>query len=57
MWLVYICDNKLSIHFGEDKAKSILFTSKFKGKNIKKLHIKYGNIQIKHYSEVKYLGW
>ena len=26
-------DNKLSIHFGEDKAKSILFASKLKKKN------------------------
>ena len=34
-WFV---DNQLSIHFGEDKAKSILFVSKFKGK----LNIKYG---------------
>ena len=32
-WFV---DNKLSIHFGEDKTKSILFASKFKKKNIKK---------------------
>ena len=30
-WFV---DNKLSIHFGEDKTKSILFASKFKKKNI-----------------------
>ena len=29
-------DNKLSIHYGEDKTKSILFASKFKKKNIKK---------------------
>ena len=29
-------DNKLSIHSGEDKTKSILFASKFKKKNIKK---------------------
>ena len=34
-WFV---DNKLSIHFGEDKIKSILFASKFKRKNIIKLH-------------------
>ena len=27
------------IHFGEDKAKSILFVSKFKRKNIKKFDI------------------
>ena len=49
-------DNKLSIHFGEDKTKSILFASKFKNKNIKKLNIKYGDIQIKQHSKVKYLG-
>ena len=44
-------DNKLSIHFGEDKTKSILFTSKFKNK----LNIKYGHIQIKQHSKVKYI--
>ena len=38
-WFV---DNKLSIHFGEDKTKSILFASKFKKKNIKKLNIYMG---------------
>ena len=48
-------DNKLSIHFGEDKTKSILFASKFKNKNIN-LNIKYGDIQIKQHSKVKYLG-
>ena len=26
----WFMDNKLSIHFGEDKTKSILFASKFK---------------------------
>ena len=30
-WFV---DNKLSIHFGEDKTKSILLTSKFKRKKL-----------------------
>ena len=52
-WFV---DNKLSIHFDEDKTKSILFASKFKKKNTRKLHIKYGDIQIKLHSKVKYLG-
>ena len=46
----------LRIHFAEDKTKSILFASKFKRKNIKRLHIKYGDIQIKQHSKVKYLG-
>ena len=32
-WFV---DNKLSIHFGEDKTKSILFANQSKIKNIKK---------------------
>ena len=49
-------DNKLSIHFGEDKTKSILYASKFKRKNIKKLYKKYKDIQIKQHSKVKYLG-
>ena len=35
-WFV---DNRLSIHFGEDKTKSILFASKRKIKNIPKLKI------------------
>ena len=51
-----IVDNKLSIHFGEDKTKSILFASKFENKNIKKLNTKYGDIEIKQHSKVKYLG-
>ena len=52
-WLV---DNKLSIHFAEEKTKSILFNSKFKKKIIKKLNIKYRDIQIKQHSKVQYLG-
>ena len=52
-WFV---DNKLSIHFGVDKTKSIPFASKFKTKKVRKLNIKYGYIQIKQHSKVKYLG-
>ena len=37
-WFV---DNKLSIHFGEDKTKSILFARKRRAKNICQLNIKY----------------
>ena len=55
-----ICDwfvnNKLSIHFGDDKTKSILFSSKFKIAKVRKLNLKYGNIQIKQHSKVIYLG-
>ena len=52
-WFV---DNKLSIHCGDGKTKSIPFTSQFKIKKIRKLNVKYGNTQIKQHSEVKYLG-
>ena len=59
-WLWNICswfvDNKLSIHFGEDKTKSILFASQRKIKTIKKLNIKYQDIEIKQHSQVTYLG-
>ena len=49
-------DNRLSIHFGEDKPKSILFDSKCKIKKAAKLNIIYKNIQIKQYSKVTYLS-
>ena len=52
-WFV---DNKLSIHFGEDKTKSILFASKRKIKKLQKLEIIYNNIRIKQHSRVTYLG-
>ena len=51
-WFV---ENKLSIHFGEDKTKSILFSHK-KCKNLEKLDIRRGDIKIKQHSKVKYLG-
>ena len=52
-WFV---DNKLSIHFGEDKTKSILFAPKSKINKIGKLNITYSNIHITQYSKVTYLG-
>ena len=52
-WFV---DNKLSIHFGEDKTKSIIFTSKNKLKKVGNLSIQRGDIQIKQHSKVTYLG-
>ena len=51
-----VLDNILSIHFGEDKTKSILFASKRKIKRVPKLKIKYKNKQIKQHSKVAYLG-
>ena len=49
-------DNKLNIHFGEDKTKSILFSSKNKVKKVDPLNIHYNDIKIKQYSKVTYLG-
>ena len=51
-WFV---DNELSIHFGEDKTKSILLGNKHKIKNSKPLNIQYNDIEIKQYSKVIYL--
>ena len=52
-WFV---ENKLSIHFGEDKTKAILFGSKYKIKKAEKLQIRYHDIEIKQHSNVTYLG-
>ena len=52
-WFV---DNKLSINFGDDKTKSVLFATKFEIKMVRKLNIKYRDIQIKQHPKVKYLG-
>ena len=52
-WFV---DNKLSIHFGDDKTKAILFSSKSKAKNADPLNISYENVTIKQHTSVKYLG-
>ena len=49
-------DNKLSIHFGEDKTKLILFASQHEIENIKNLNIKQQDIEIKQDSQVTYLG-
>ena len=51
----WFADNKLSIHFREDKAKSILFASKWRAKNIHQLNIKYKDINIKQHWEGRYL--
>ena len=53
-WFV---DNKLSIHFGEDKTKSILFSSKRKIKKASPLNIQYKDIKIKQYTKVTCLGY
>ena len=48
-------DIKLSIHFGEDKTKSILFYTKRRKRKIGTLGIQYGDVKIKQYSKVIYL--
>ena len=48
-----ICRKKLSIHFGEDETKCILFT---RNKNLPELNITYKNNRIKQYRMAEYLG-
>ena len=45
-WFV---DNKLSIHFGEDKTKSIIFGSTRKLKSLRELDIRHEDIKIKQH--------
>ena len=49
----WFIDNKLSIHFGEDKTKAILFT---RNKTEAKLNICFQDHSIKQYNSVEYLG-
>ena len=52
-WFV---DKKLSIYFGEEKTKSILFGSKQRLSKTCSLDIRCGTIQIKQYHTETYLG-
>ena len=54
-WFV---DNRLSIYFGEDKTKSILFASKRRSKNVRQLNIRfiYIGLNITQHLQVTYLG-
>ena len=52
-WFV---DNKLSIHFGEEKTKCILFGTKQKLNKTGSLNTRHGTIQIKQYHAATYLG-
>ena len=49
-------DNKLSIHFGEDKSKSILFSPKRNLKLVEEQDIRYKDIKIKQHKHVKSSG-
>ena len=48
----WFIDNKLSIHFGEEKTKSILFSIIKRLNNSRNLDIRYNDIEIKHHSKV-----
>ena len=52
-WFV---ENKLSIHFGEDKTKSIVFGPQKKLKKLDQLDIRRGDTKIKQHTSVTYLG-
>ena len=52
----WFLDNKLSIHFGEDKTKFILFGLKSKLRKVSKLNTTYEGIDIKQNSQITYLG-
>ena len=52
----WFIDNKLSIHLGKDKTKSILFGTKINIKRAEPLNIVYANVKIKQYTKVTYLG-
>ena len=53
---VWFVDNKSSIYFGKDKTKSILFSTKNRKSIIGTLDINNGDVKIKQYSKVTYLG-
>ena len=52
-WFV---ENKLSIHFGEEKTKSIVFGTRKRLKDLDVLDIRRGDIKIKQQNDVEYLG-
>ena len=51
----WFIDNKLSIHFRQNKTKSILFGTKHKLRNANSKIIVYNGTEIKHHAKVKYL--
>ena len=52
---LHIINWALSIHFGEDKTKCILFATKSRLNKVSSLEIKYGERHIKQYHTVTYL--
>ena len=54
--MCWFADNKLSIHFGENKTKSILFSTKNRKRRIGTVDKENGEAKIKQYSKVTYIG-
>ena len=52
----WFINNKLNIHLGEDKTKSIFFGTKLNIKQAEPLNIVYGNVKLQQYTKVTYLG-
>ena len=52
----WFLDNKLSIHFGEDNTKTIIFSPKNLRKRARELIINRNEISLKQNSTVEYLG-
>ena len=52
----WFLDNKLSIHFGEDKTKTILFSPKNLRKGAEELKVTRNDVTLKQHSTVEYLG-
>ena len=52
----WFIDNKLSIHFGKEKAKSFLFSTKHNLKIVEELNIRYMEIKIKQQKHLNYIG-
>ena len=50
----WFADNNSSVHFDQDRTKSILFGTKHKLWNAKALNIVYNSTKIKQYARVKY---
>ena len=50
----WVVNNKLSIHFREDKTKPILFSTKNRKIKIGTLDILFGDVKIKQYSKATF---
>ena len=50
-------DSKLNEHFGEDKTKPILWSTKHRSRPIGQIDFFYEDVKIKQYLKVTYLGF